>query len=68
MEVLRPRPERSLPARPAGPDRATRHRVVPLARLGLHIEEGHDDDQAPGATANDDDCDQHVAECTHRVK
>lgn len=54
VEVMRPRSERTVPARSAGSDRTTGHRLVPLARMGLHAEEGDPDDPAE-RTADDGD-------------
>lgn len=68
MEVVRPGPERTVPARSPGSDGTTRYRVVPLARLGLHPEEGHHDDQATRAAADDDDGDKHVVDECGAVK
>lgn len=45
VEVMRPRSQRTLPARSPGSDRPAGHRLVPLERLGLHPQEGHHDDQ-----------------------
>ena len=51
MEELRPRPQRSVSARSARHHGTTGHRVVQMARMGLHAEEGDNDDQAiPKAT------------------
>lgn len=42
---MRKRLERIVPARSARHHRPTGHRLVPMERLGLHAEEGDDDDQ-----------------------
>lgn len=48
VEVMRPGSQRALLKRPAGLDRETGNRLVPVEGMGLHAQKVHHDDPAEG--------------------